>query len=256
MHRAGLNKSRRISEELASEMSRSDVPVRRDSNLLNRRSGSLPFRDFHDQKAKQQKMEESMAVHVEETPGKSFITSMRKHLKTVRLRRDSTMKKNILLLIVAISFAFSTTIATLEGHGIVHYSPTADSKQTNASDLSNIQFTIVNLSQLIEENPINPSVDFLIRDAAFGKNCSIDVTQAMPGSHYPAHYHSCHDEIDYVIQGRANMTVEGKSYSAKPGDLIYIPPFTVHDFTVVGDKTYQVIVLFAPPFDGKDRAYV
>jgi quercetin dioxygenase-like cupin family protein len=256
MHRAELNKSRRISEELASEKSLSDVPVRRYSNLFNRRSGSLPFRDLHDQKAKQQKMEESTAAHVEETPGKSFITTMLKHLTTVRLRRDSAMKRKILLLVVAMSFAFSTTIATQEAHGIVHYSPTADSKQTNASDLSNIQFTIVNLSQLIEENPIDPKVDFLIRDAAFGKNCSIDVTQAMPGSHYPAHYHSCHDEIDYVIQGRANMTVDGKNYSIKPGDLIYIPPFTVHDFVVVGDETYQVIVIFAPPFDGKDRTYV
>lgn len=157
---------------------------------------------------------------------------------------------------MALSFAFSPTIAIQQAHDIVRDSSTTDSKQNNASDLPGVQFTIVNLRQFIEGYPIDPKIDFFIKEAAFGKNCSINVTQAMPGSHYAAHYHSGHDEIDYVIQGQANMTVDGKDYSVKPGDLIYIPPFTVHDFTAMGDETYQVMVIFAPPFDGKDRTYV
>jgi mannose-6-phosphate isomerase-like protein (cupin superfamily) len=64
------------------------------------------------------------------------------------------------------------------------------------------------------------------------------------------------DEIDYVIQGQANMTLDGRYYPVQAGDLIYIPPFTVHDFTALGNETLRILVVFAPCFDVKDRIYV
>lgn len=157
------------------------------------------------------------------------------------------MKRYVLLLILALSSASCLALALQETH-----------EQTEASDANSPEsnFTILNLPQFAEENPVGPDLAVLTKEAAFGKNASINLTQVIPGSHFGSHYHLARDEIDYVIQGQANMTIDGRDYPIKSGDLIYIPPSVVHDFTAIGNETFQIIVVFTPPFDGKDRIYV
>jgi len=99
-------------------------------------------------------------------------------------------------------------------------------------------------------------IGFLTRNAALGKNASINVTQIEPGKSFGAHYHRYRDEIDYIVNGQANMTIAGKTRLVKAGDLIYIPPMTVHDFAGVGDGNMALVCIFTPPYDGKDRIYV
>jgi quercetin dioxygenase-like cupin family protein len=167
------------------------------------------------------------------------------------------MKKFVLLLIVAFSCASSLALS-LEGAQDVMKSSNAtaiDSSQMSSGAI-NTNFTIVNLSQLAEQNPIDPKIGYLRINAAFGENASVNLTQIAPGSHGGAHYHLGEDEIDYVIQGQANMTLDGRYYPIKAGDLIYIPPFTVHDFTAIGNETFRLLVVFAPRLDVKDRIYV
>jgi len=41
-----------------------------------------------------------------------------------------------------------------------------------------------------------------------------------------------------------------------PGDLMYIPALMLHGSEVTGNETLQLISIFTPPFDGKDRIYV
>jgi quercetin dioxygenase-like cupin family protein len=130
-----------------------------------------------------------------------------------------------------------------------------DSRQMS-SGVTDANFTIVNLSQLAEQNPIDPKIGYLRITAAFGENASVNLTQIAPGSHGGAHYHRGVDEIGYVIQGQANMTLDGRYYPVQAGDLIYIPPFTVHDYKALGNETFRLLVVFAPRFDGKDRINV
>jgi quercetin dioxygenase-like cupin family protein len=85
----------------------------------------------------------------------------------------------------------------------------------------NSKYTFLNLTKFAEENPIDPKIDFLIKQAALGTNASIDLSQVAPGTHFGAHYHNASDEIDYVIQGQANMTIEGEVLFIKSGDLIW-----------------------------------
>lgn len=121
---------------------------------------------------------------------------------------------------------------------------------------ANSKYTFLNLTKFAEENPIDPKLDFLIKQAALGKNASIDLTQVAPGTHFGAHYHNASDEIDYVIQGQANMTIEGGVLSIKSGDLIYLPASTVHSYDVLGDENFMALVVFAPPFNESDRTFV
>jgi mannose-6-phosphate isomerase-like protein (cupin superfamily) len=85
--------------------------------------------------------------------------------------------------------------------------------------------SIVNLYRFALENPIDPQIGFLTRNAASGENASVNLTQTAPGAHFGAHYHRGLDEIDYVVQGQANMTLDGRYYPVQAGDLIYLPPF-------------------------------
>jgi quercetin dioxygenase-like cupin family protein len=118
------------------------------------------------------------------------------------------------------------------------------------------KYSALNLFKFLEENPIDRKLGFLAKKAAFGKNARIDLTQLAPGTHFGVHYHSVSDEIDYVIQGQANMTIDGEVRPIKSGDLIYIPPSTVHGFDALGNENLQVLVVYTPPLDEKDRIFV
>jgi quercetin dioxygenase-like cupin family protein len=118
------------------------------------------------------------------------------------------------------------------------------------------KYILLNLNNFAEENPIDCKLGFLTKQTLLGKNESINLTQLQPGAHFEAHYHSISDEIDFVFQGQANMTIEGEVRLIKPGDLIYIPPGVAHGFKALGDENLLVLVVFTPPLDEKDRTFV
>lgn len=151
------------------------------------------------------------------------------------------------LLILALCFAFPQAMASPEAT-----SEAADNSGMVASDS---QFTLYHLFQFADENPSDPELGTMTREITAGRNASVNLTQYQPGGNLGAHYHTATDEIDYIIQGQANLTLNGEDYPVKSGDLVYIPPFTVHDYEALGNETLQILVVFIPPFDG-DRTYV
>ncbi len=168
------------------------------------------------------------------------------------------MKQNALLLILALCFVISPAIGQHEaGEPLAASNAAANaSKLVNSSIPSGDQFTMVNIFQISEENPIDPQLGYMRKELISGKNASVNMTVYMPGINSGAHYHNATDEIDYVVKGQANLTMNGKDYPVKAGDLIYIPPFNVHDYVAVGNETFQIMVFFMPAFDGIDRVYV
>jgi quercetin dioxygenase-like cupin family protein len=117
-------------------------------------------------------------------------------------------------------------------------------------------FTMVNLTEFGENHPLDSKTGLNISQAASGMNASTNLVQAAPGSVIKMHYHKYRDEIAYIIKGEAIFTVSGKNYTAKAGDLMYIPAMMLHRVAVIGNETIQTVSTFAPPFDGKDRIYV
>jgi quercetin dioxygenase-like cupin family protein len=60
------------------------------------------------------------------------------------------------------------------------------------------------------------------------------------------HYHESHAEIFYVIDGQVEWTVGGEKQVLSAGDLVYIPPNTVHSVKVLGDKDEHSLMLYTP----------
>jgi len=182
------------------------------------------------------------------------------HVKVYCRRSASrtTMKQNALLLILALCFVISPALGQQEASeplAVGNASANA-SELVNSSIPTGVQFTMVNIFQIAKENPIDPKLGYMQQEVISGKNASVNMTLYLPDIHSGAHYHNATDEIDYVVMGQANLTMNGKDIPVKSGDLIYIPPFNVHNYRAVGNETFQIMVFFMPAFDGKDRVYV
>jgi len=115
---------------------------------------------------------------------------------------------------------------------------------------------MVNLIDLAQQKNLDTTAGLNITQVASGKNASVNFIMGPPGSILKMHYHRYHDEITYCIKGQAAMNVSGKEVVMKTGDLMYIPALTLHGSEVTGNETLQLISIFAPLFDGKDRIYV
>jgi quercetin dioxygenase-like cupin family protein len=70
------------------------------------------------------------------------------------------------------------------------------------------------------------------------------------------HFHQEHTENIVVIEGRAEMLLDGRRIIVKEGDYLNIPKGTKHAVTkVLSKKPLKVLSTQAPYFDGKDRIF-
>lgn len=122
----------------------------------------------------------------------------------------------------------------------------------NQSEFQSVQVNLIDLAQ----KSVDTKDGLNITQVAFGKNASVNLVMGPPESILKMHYHQYRDEITYCIKGQAVMNVSGKELVMKAGDLMYIPALMLHGSKVTGNETLQLISIFTPPFDGKDRIYV
>jgi len=75
--------------------------------------------------------------------------------------------------------------------------------------------------------------------------------------HVTEHYHQAHTENIYVLEGKAEMTINGEKRIVRKGDYITIPMNTRHAVTkVLSRKPLKVISIQSPQFDGTDRIII
>ena len=58
------------------------------------------------------------------------------------------------------------------------------------------------------------------------------------------------DEAYFVIKGRGTLTIDGRKFTLKPGDLIFVPKGAHHQFTDFEEEGLALLVIFAPNFTG------
>lgn len=62
------------------------------------------------------------------------------------------------------------------------------------------------------------------------------------GGHMPLHTNSVEHE-QFVLKGRAKVTVGDKVFEAKEGDILYIPEAIPHMYETIGDEDYEFLCL-------------
>ena len=69
----------------------------------------------------------------------------------------------------------------------------------------------------------------------------------------PGHRHTFHSEVFFVISGSMEWTVGGETQILGPGDLVYIPPNTLHALSVLGQEDVHALMIFEP--GGYEQGY-
>ncbi len=72
-----------------------------------------------------------------------------------------------------------------------------------------------------------------------------------PGESVGAHSTAEKEEAIIILEGSLRVVVDGKpSCTAKRGELVYIPPQTVHDMTNAGADPARYVYVVAPVIPG------
>ncbi len=85
-------------------------------------------------------------------------------------------------------------------------------------------------------------------------NCNQSLAEARlnPGITTHLHLHRLSEEIYYIIQGTAVMTLDAERFPVNPGDSICIPPGTPHCISNCGDSDLVILCCCAPAYSHSD----
>lgn len=69
----------------------------------------------------------------------------------------------------------------------------------------------------------------------------VSLAWLQPGLSYEPHSHSDHEELYYIIKGNGKITVDGEERKIRDGDLIYIPPKSMHEISNDGKEMIEFL---------------
>jgi len=73
-----------------------------------------------------------------------------------------------------------------------------------------------------------------------------------PGAATTPHHHAVTEEIYYILDGVAAMTIDGQTRPVGPGDAIAIPPGAVHTIRNTGAEELVFLCTCAPGYEHAD----
>lgn len=85
-------------------------------------------------------------------------------------------------------------------------------------------------------------------------NQSLAEAELGPGQTTRRHYHARTEEIYVLLEGEAQMEVEGERGPVAPGDAVLIPAGARHDITA-GPGGVRFLCCCAPPYDDADTFF-
>lgn len=115
---------------------------------------------------------------------------------------------------------------------------------------------VKNIEDVADKNPLEEDEEVKIIHVNENKNSSMHLIQIRENGVLDPHYHKRHDKVVYVEKGTSIATVDGSRYLVKPGSILQIPSRTVHTLHNTGDETFVAVVIFSPPFDGRDEKFI
>ena len=76
-----------------------------------------------------------------------------------------------------------------------------------------------------------------------------------PGGSTQRHYHAESEEIYFLLEGRAEMELEGERRELGPGEAVAIPPGAWHEIRTLGDADVRFLCCCAPPYTHEDTYF-
>jgi mannose-6-phosphate isomerase-like protein (cupin superfamily) len=96
----------------------------------------------------------------------------------------------------------------------------------------------------------------ILRIADAGRSDTLSNHIVVVRSRELPHRHVLHDSTVILLEGRGTMVIGKERKRVRPGAVFFIPRGTVHHFANGAKSPSVALVVFSPPFDGKDREIV
>jgi mannose-6-phosphate isomerase-like protein (cupin superfamily) len=91
-------------------------------------------------------------------------------------------------------------------------------------------------------------------DAGGARNQSLAEALLAPGQATQRHYHAETEELYVLLDGSAEMEVDGERRDVEPGDAVLIPPGAWHEIRA-GAQEVRFLCCCAPPYRHEDTFF-
>ena len=81
---------------------------------------------------------------------------------------------------------------------------------------------------------------------------SLAEARLAPGRATTPHHHAVTEEIYYILEGAAEMTLDAETRPVRPGDAIAIPPGARHTIRNTGTRDLVFLCTCAPGYEHSD----
>ncbi len=71
-----------------------------------------------------------------------------------------------------------------------------------------------------------------------------------------AHYHVTSEEIYFILKGKGTIIIDGKEKEVKAGDVILIPPKSIHKIKKRGNEPIVIVCTSSPAYSHSDTVLV
>jgi mannose-6-phosphate isomerase-like protein (cupin superfamily) len=92
-------------------------------------------------------------------------------------------------------------------------------------------------------------------EVASAANQSLAEALLAPGEATERHYHVRTEEIYFLLEGAAQMEVDGDTRAIGPGEAVLIPPGARHQITATGDGPLRFLCCCAPAYSHEDTFF-
>jgi quercetin dioxygenase-like cupin family protein len=88
-------------------------------------------------------------------------------------------------------------------------------------------------------------VNELVLDRSNAQASEVFIVVLEPGEAPPLHRHDDTEQIFYILEGRGTLTTgaERMTHDVKPGDVVRIPPSTLHSIQAVGEERLKYVAV-------------
>jgi len=110
------------------------------------------------------------------------------------------------------------------------------------------------LAELAARVPLADGQDFRVEELGRSESTSHHVAAIRTAE--PLHRHDQHDLLVVLVRGHGTQRIGDETRPVGEGSVIFVPRGVPHAFTNAGPEPAVAYVVYAPPFDGKDRVQV
>jgi mannose-6-phosphate isomerase-like protein (cupin superfamily) len=111
----------------------------------------------------------------------------------------------------------------------------------------------VDITSISEAEPFTTKDGSTIRELHHTRAQSLAEARLEPGRSTERHYHRRSEEVYFLLEGAAEMELDGDRRSVGPGDAVLIPPGAWHRITAV--DALRFLCCCSPPYAHEDTFF-